>query len=111
MKKIINTFLIIGFVAFMAASCSPTVGKSTVPETPAQTPESPAPTTPSTPSTPKTPTTPPATTPTYVTVNSADGVFSVTAKPEGLLLTASFNAPWKHFTFVVRDITNSETGE
>ena len=111
MKKIINTFLIIGFVAFMAASCSPTVGKSTVPETPAQTPESPAPTTPSTPSTPTTPTTPPATTPTYVTVNSADGVFSVTAKPEGLLLTASFNAPWKHFTFVVRDITNSETGE
>ena len=103
MKKIINTFLIIGFVAFMAASCSPTTSKAKPDDTPAAT--QPGSETPGgTPATPATPVT-------YTTVNSADNIYSVTIRPEGLLLKAQFNQPWKHFSFVVRDVTNSEWHE
>ncbi len=103
MKKIINTFLIIGFVAFMAASCSPTTSKAKPADTPAAT--QPGGETPGgTPATPATPVT-------YTTVNSADNIYSVTIRPEGLLLKAQFNQPWKHFSFVVRDVTNSEWHE
>lgn len=103
MKKIINTFLIIGFVAFMAASCSPTTSKAKPDDTPTATqPGGEAPG--GTPATPATPVT-------YTTVNSADNIYSVTIRPDGLLLKAQFNQPWKHFSFVVRDVTNSEWHE
>ena len=102
MKKVINTFLIIGFVAFLAASCSPTTGKVK----PADTPAAQQPGGGSSSGTPSTPSTP-----SYTTVNSEDGIYSVTIRNDGLLLKANFNQPWQHFSFMVRDVTNSEWHE
>ena len=102
MKKLINTFLIIGFVAFLAASCSPTTGKVK----PADTPAAQQPGGGSSSGTPSTPSTP-----SYTTVNSEDGIYSVTIRNDGLLLKANFNQPWQHFSFMVQDVTNSEWHE
>ena len=81
MKKVINTFLIIGFVAFLAASCSPTTGKVK----PADTPAAQQPGGGSSSGTPSTPS--------YTTVTSEDGIYSVTIRNDGLLLKANFNQP------------------